>query len=168
MILDHCLNSEHPNCCIAFIKLCQWEWLSKLPFMDRYFSSWSWLHLVQRLRVCWCSQPHTPQDHLGQQPWPGDARGTSGDRMGGRRRPRPTKPEAGFGQRRRREIRDSRAAAAKKSSAEREPDSNPGGERRGVRRWTSWRRAVADFTRATDGDAWDDSPEAIPVRTQKP
>ena len=88
--------------------------------------------------------------------------------MGGRRRPRPTKPEAGFGQRRRREIRDSRAAAAKESSAEREPDSNPGGERRGVRRWTSWRRAVADFTRATDGDAWDDSPEAIPVRTQKP
>ena len=60
------------------------------------------------------------------------------------------------------------AAAAKESSAEREPDSNPGGERRGVRRRTSWRRAVADFTRATDGDAWDDSPEAIPVRTQKP
>jgi len=88
--------------------------------------------------------------------------------MGGRRRPRPTKPEAGFGQRRRREIRDSRAAAAKESSAEREPDPDPGGERRGVRSPTSRRRAAADFTKATGGDAWDDSPAAIPARAQKP
>jgi len=91
------------------------------------------------------------------QPEAGGARGRAASRS-----------VAGFGQGRRREIRDSRAAAAKESSAEREPDSNPGGERRGVRRRTSWRRAVADFTRATDGGAWDDSPEAIPVRTQKP
>ena len=91
------------------------------------------------------------------QPEAGGARGRAASRS-----------VAGFGQGRRREIRDSRAAAAKESSAEREPDSNPGGERRSVRRRTSWRRAVADFTRATDSDAWDDSPEAIPVRTQKP
>ena len=88
------------------------------------------------------------------QPEAGGARGRAASRS-----------VAGFGQGRRREIRDSRAAAAKESSAEREPDSNPGGERRGVRRRTSWRRAVADFTRATDGDAWDDSPSAIPGRT---
>ena len=59
------------------------------------------------------------------QPEAGGARGRAASRS-----------VAGFGQGRRREIRDSRAAAAKESSAEREPDPDPGGERRGVRKPT--------------------------------
>lgn len=43
--------------------------LSTLKPLDQMYaciSCWSWLHLVQRHRGSWCSQPHTPRHPL---PW---------------------------------------------------------------------------------------------------